>query len=251
MFYYKINFTFINEKVDREKADEDVYWYLSTLYKNGNCLRDYKVVAKELGYEVYIGMYDKYPIKYKAYRNKYIDEFENVLKNHFEISYELLGELDGWAESCDCEQPSAYLMFTTQFDDEMLILCADCGGIVPLYKLPYLEPYEEEHLTLHSWKDSYRAMDKLWLHAWTESVERSALYQMHNPKSSLSTWGRSLCKELEEKTGVPTYYYLFNSEKGYRKCPLCGKPWRAEDDGVCDFFCDDCRLATDKLESKY
>lgn len=242
----KIVFSFKNEYVNREKADEDLYWYLAVLYKNGNCLSDYKVLAKETGYDVYIGMYNEYPIKEKAYRNKYIDEYGNLLKDSFDISYELLGELDGYAETCTCEQSSAYLMYTTQFDDEMLILCADCGGIVPLYKLPYLEPYEEEHLTLQGWQDSYRAMDKLWLHAGTESLERSAHYQMHNPKSPLSTWGRALCKELEEKTGVPTYYYLFSSTKKYRKCPSCGNPWREEEDGVCDFYCDECRLAADK-----
>lgn len=90
MFYYKINFTFINETVNLEDADEALYWYLATLYKNGNCLRDYKVVANEHGYEVYIGMYDTYPIEEKAYRNKYIDEGDSALKNYFDVSYELL-----------------------------------------------------------------------------------------------------------------------------------------------------------------
>jgi len=246
MFYYKINFNFISESADCEKAEAELYWYLGVLYKNGNCLKDYKVILKEKGYEVYIGMYCEYPIKDTACRNKYIDEYDSSLKNYFKISCELLGELDGCADLCDCEQPSAYLMYTTQYDEEMIILCCDCGGVVPLYKLPYLEPYEEEHLTLQDWQECYRGMDRLWLHAGTERLERSALYQMHNPKSSLSAWGRDLCKELEQKTGVPTYYYLFSSEKKYRKCPSRGKPWRKEDDGICDFFCDECRLAADR-----
>lgn len=246
MFYYKIDFCFIDEFVDREKADDKLYWYLSVLYKNGNALSDYKVIAKEKGYEVYIGLFDRYPIKEESYRNKYINEYEEKIKEYFVVSYDCLGELDGYGELCDCEKPSSYLMYTTQFDEEMLVLCGDCGGIVPLYKLPYLEPYEEEHLALLGWQDGYHAMDKMWLYAGTEGLERSALYQLHNPKSPLSTWGRALCKELEEKTGVPTYYYLFSSTKKYRKCPSCGNPWKEEADGVCDFFCDECRLAADK-----
>lgn len=246
MLYYKINFDFINNFIDREKADEELYWYLGILYKNGNSFKDYKVLLKENGYEVYIGMYDKYPIDNKKYRNKYIDESENSLKELFDISSECLGELDGYKELCTCSKPSSYLMYTTQYDEEMLILCGDCGGVVPLYKLPYLEPYEEEHLTLQSWQEGYRAMDKMWLHAGTERLERSALYQLHNPNSQLSTWGRNLCAEMEAKTGIPTYYYLFCSTKKYRKCPSCGKAWRAEDDGVCDYFCDACRLAADE-----
>ncbi len=246
MLYYKISFSFKDKSVDRENAEEELYWYLGVLYKNGNALRDYKVVVKEKGYDVYIGMYDRYPIENETHRNKYIDEYDNSLKAFFDISYECLGELDGYGELCTCKNPSSYLMYTTQYDEEMLILCGDCGGVVPLYKLPYLEPYEEEHLSLQSWQEGYRAMDKMWLHAGTESLERSAFYQLHNPKSQLSAWGRRLCAELEEKTGIPTYYYLFCSTKKYRKCPSCGKAWREEEDGVCDFFCDECMLAADR-----
>ena len=88
MLYYKINFNLIDKSVDRENAEEELYWYLGVLHKNGNALRDYKVVVKEKGYDVYIGMYDKYPIKNEKYRNKYIDE--NNLSNNIKetIDYE-------------------------------------------------------------------------------------------------------------------------------------------------------------------
>lgn len=35
VLYYKIVFSFKNEYVNREKADEDLYWYLAVLYKSG------------------------------------------------------------------------------------------------------------------------------------------------------------------------------------------------------------------------
>jgi len=245
MNYYKINFLFKNKDADTEEINGTLYWYLGCLYKNGNALRDYKLVKKEDRYEAYITIFEHYP-PLKDESNKYIEQYEVELRNIFDITWEFLGELDGYNEVCTCEQPGSYLMYTTQYDEEYLILCGDCGGMVPLYRLPYLDNRAEEYLDLLGWKECYRSMDKIWLHAPNETMERSAVYQLHNPKSPLSVLGRDFCKQIEEKTGTPTYYYLFNNIKRHKVCPQCHKPWREEEDGVADFYCDDCRLATDR-----
>jgi len=245
MNYYKINFLFKDKDADTEKTNDKLYVYLSCLFKNGNALRDYKLIKKEDRYEAYIAIYEHYP-PLKNESNKYIEKYELELREVFDITWEMLGELDGFNEVCTCEKPKSYLMFTTQFDEEYLILCGDCCGMVPLYRLPYLDEWAEEYLDLIGWQECYRSMDKIWLQAPNESMERSAVYQLHNPKSPISVLGRDFCKQIEEKTGTPTYYYLFNNKKHHKVCPQCHKPWREEEDGAVDFYCDDCRLATDR-----
>ena len=127
MNYYKINFLFKNKDADTEEINDTLYWYLGCLYKNGNALRDYRLVKKEEGYEAYIAIYEHYP-PLKDESNKYIEQYEVELCEIFDITWEFLGELDGYNEVCTCEQPGSYLMYTTQYDEEYLILCGDCGG---------------------------------------------------------------------------------------------------------------------------
>ena len=74
-----------------------------------------------------------------------------------------------------------------------------------------------------------------------------------DPNSTLSKQGRSVCQRIEEMTGIPTYYYLFNYRKRTRqqdldsKCPLTGKEWLLEEakrSDFMDFRCEDSRLVS-------
>jgi predicted nucleic acid-binding Zn ribbon protein len=146
-----------------------------------------------------------------------------------------------------------YMLYTDWADEESPVVCGKCGKSVPLYKLPYLRVegtngrFEDEHFSTLSWKDMYRAVDKLWMACLSD---RFTFRQMHSLDSVLSKKGRYICKEFEQLTGIPFYYYLFHSSKTPAKCPSCGREWKLTGEKTfIDYKCDECRLVADEVSN--
>src|SRR5438445_471788 len=79
------------------------------------------------------------------------------------------------------------------------------------------------------WQSYYVEHDNIWLGSGT--LEIGAYRELADPNSGLSEHGRSLCREIEAATKVPTFYYLlrfWGRAKGedQRRCPGCGGEWR-------------------------
>lgn len=77
-------------------------------------------------------------------------------------------------------------------------------------------------------------------------VPRTA--QISDETSVLATIGRDLCQQIEQRTHIPTFYYLYRlgrDEGEYqRKCPCCGGEWKLTEPlhDIFHFRCDPCRL---------
>lgn len=148
--------------------------------------------------------------------------------------------------TCPCLRPSGYILFTTFLTMGPPVLCLRCGGDVPIYRLPRDEHGELSDLI--SWESEYRACDTLQM--LCEVGERFGTRQISDSSSSLTMAGKSVCKRLEEQTGLRAYYYLHRSggrsalAEAERTCPGCGGSWRRKKPlhGLFDFKCDKCRL---------
>lgn len=90
--------------------------------------------------------------------------------------------------------------------------------------------------------------------------ERWAQNQLQSHDSSLSIQGIKCCKRIEEVTGTPTYYFLFNyrawgqKKDKLRKCPNCQEDWLIEGRTPKDtyaFKCDNCRLVSELSPNGY
>jgi predicted nucleic acid-binding Zn ribbon protein len=148
------------------------------------------------------------------------------------------------------DAPFLYL-FTHAFDSAAPVSHGKSGTPIPLYTIPI--PFEDkEHLFF--WQQSYRRLDNIQLECG--ALEIAAYRQLADPKSELSKRGRDLCRRIEARTKVPTYYYLMRywaRPKGEedRRCPGCGNVWKVErPKGLpkrfhhFDFCCDNCRLVS-------
>jgi predicted nucleic acid-binding Zn ribbon protein len=146
--------------------------------------------------------------------------------------------------------PFLYL-FTHAFDDGPAFCRGDNGKPVPSYHFPI--PYRERE-SLYFWQSDYRHHDRIWLGSGT--LEIPAYRELVDPTSELSQHGRELCRQVEEATRIPTYYFLFRywgrrKNEASRKCPGCGRSWRtrnAADKGAgfwrFAFQCRKCRLVS-------
>ena len=238
---------------DEEDISSLLWDYLGCLYKNGQILKDYLLVKSVDSYIAFATVPDDGALD-DAHNNIYVSKYLAEVKNKFEISIEIIGENMSTEKSCECaEKPEWYMLYTDWTDEESPVVCGRCGKSVPLYKLPYLRVegtnghFEDEHFSTLSWKDMYRAVDKLWMACLSD---RFTFRQMHRLDSTLSKTGRYICKEFEELTGIPCYYYLFNNRKTSSTCPSCGGNWKLTGEKTfIDYKCDNCRLVADEVSN--
>lgn len=156
-----------------------------------------------------------------------------------------LGECKSETVACQCAQGSAFALFTHFLQRGSPIRCLDCGGQVPLYRLP---PGSLHSQVLLSWQSDYQACDSLQI--GSALLEAETTRELSELDSELTRRGRLLCDALTQQTGRPFYYYLYRYEgsdlesEARRPCPACGQPWvrRLPRISPFDFQCDACRL---------
>lgn len=180
------------------------------------------------------------------YVNRQIEKLENICGSKLQIR--TVGKtFESYQGACKCEKPELYILITNYITIQSPITCGTCNQALPLYKLPKYS--DHGYRPILSWESNYQSCDTLQMNC--EVGERWALNQMQEFNSQLSKQGLEICKKVEELTGVPTYYYLFN----YRKikgdeltkpCPKCGKQWNLKEPlhGFYDFKCDTCKLVS-------
>lgn len=153
----------------------------------------------------------------------------------------------GLGHPCQCDKPEHYLLMTDYLSIESPVRCGNCDLPVPLYRLP--QYYDHGYMPILSWCSNYISCDRLQMNC--EVGERWAMRQMQDLDSPLNRQGREICRKIEELTGVPTYYFLFNYSKYKRDstdrpCPGCGGEWglASQLHGRYDFKCESCRLVS-------
>jgi predicted nucleic acid-binding Zn ribbon protein len=160
----------------------------------------------------------------------------------------LLGEEIGSCKPCSCKKRSSLILFTTETQIESPLSCGDCFGPVPLYTTPPISG--EEHFEIVCWESAYQAIDALNMRC---SVgERMAEREMGDVNGALSREGRAICEKITQKTGSPTYYFIYKhggvsyATEKKRKCPGCGGKWLLKEKlrGTFDFRCDKCLLVS-------
>ncbi len=160
-----------------------------------------------------------------------------------------VGEEPDSTPPCTCRKPPSLIMATDMFSTESPFSCGKCGGLVPLYRLPFTDE-SKTYEDVCFWARDYRAFDTLWIASG--SGERLACRELSRPDSELSRGGREICRTIEEKRGTPTYYALqryygrsLAAERRLR-CPECGKAWLVDPPwlGYYDFRCARCRLVS-------
>ena len=120
--------------------------------------------------------------------------------------------------------PALYL-YTFLHDIHAPVCAGDSGRPIPLYHLPIETQTREDILR---WAKAYQCHDILQIDCG--ALEIAAYTQMADVHSELSQNGLALCRTLEARTGLPTYYYLyrywaFDIGENDLPCPGCGKPW--------------------------
>ena len=213
---------------DEEELEEAADWYLATLLKNGQVYGDRLTGwnRRTLTAYTYLARPDS-----MAERNHC--EFSRAA---LQAVVELFGQSPTWKileDNVPKRFPSwkrctSFYLFTNAFEEASPLCCGDTGQPVPLYLLPISQETREY---LCYWSSAYRNHDMLWI--GSGALEIPAYKQMADPASELSQNGRDLCAEIQQATGIPTFYYIqryWGRREGEenRLCPGCGSKWRVK-----------------------
>jgi predicted nucleic acid-binding Zn ribbon protein len=247
MYFAEVLFPFANPKARPSVVLDRTYSLTAAWIHNGQM---YKTSGSVLSGKDNIRWYVLLPERTslsKKWNNQYAvkaaEELAKVGAGAHQVR--ILGREASLPPVCRCRKPSRYYLFTTFIDITSPLNCGDCRRPVPLYRIPKISG--DDYFGILGWQDDYRACDTLWMGSGVG--ERFNWRQMSEAESELSRAGRKICAAIEEKTGIPTYFYLdrysgrsLKSEKA-RKCPVCKGEWLlAERWGIFDFQCDGCRL---------
>lgn len=132
------------------------------------------------------------------------------------------------------------------------LLCGRTLSPVPLYKIPPTWHDGACYDDVNSWERAWKNLYGLWIGGI--AGEAFACDQLERHDSEIALAGRAVCRRIEEVTGVPTYYHLFNyrgwsvAEDRARRCPETGEEWllpKAKPGDVIAFKCDASRLTSE------
>ena len=230
-----------------EQITESVNYLLGAWRMNGQILgKQFLIAQTNKGLEVYVDAPDADSLSEKN-NNKYVSETISKLKTQ-KVTQKItvLGEEPESAILCDCKKVKGFILFTTYISLESPLKCADCFGVVPLYKIP--KTAADEYHNIISWESDYQSCDSLQMNCTVG--ERFATNQMSKYDSQLTKFGLKVCQSIEKVTNKKVFYYLYKgSAKSYkgellRRCPNCGGNWHLKKPlhNKFDFKCEKCKL---------
>jgi len=200
--------------------------YLAALYRNGQILRRRHTVHEEGCIRVYCALPDDDAITDRYSSARVVDSLGDLLRaSEREPECVILGasaEVD--SSVCVCASPSLFVLYTDVFRLAPPVICGDCGGHVPLYKLPFPND-DDDYYDILMWEQQYRAC--ALLDVLSTVGEAFGAHQTQDPRSELSTVGRGLCQDLSTKLERPFYYHIACGDQAdaQGRCPGCDSEW--------------------------
>jgi predicted nucleic acid-binding Zn ribbon protein len=248
MFKQKI-FISINSNHDREELEETFSLLMSSYSKTGQIMGDGEMtfITKDelVAYQT--------TLEVNSLSEQFNDENVTSLIQRLEdwceskIKTEIVGTSTIYSKDvCTCENQDSLILSTNFMNVTSPIDCGKCYGVIPIYKLKKLE--NEDRYDLNHWEKNYKSCDSLQM--LCSVGEEWATLQMTDIDSELTQEGIKVCNLIKEKTGIPTYYVLYNyrpiskKEDKARKCPSCQGEWLLKKplNRFYNFKCDKCLL---------
>lgn len=152
---------------------------------------------------------------------------------------------ENYSDPCKCKTHGFLILFTHLLNKYGPLDCGTCFKPIPLYRIVPLDQVIRQDIL--RWEQNYISCDELQMGCIVG--EKWATQQMARHNSELSRQGMGICAAMKALTGIPVYYYLFNSgdpggQDKKRFCPACGGPWLLEQrlHRIYDLKCDNCEL---------
>lgn len=219
-----------NQQPDRDRLECSGMMYLLTLRSNGHLVGEFLTQWESDSYIAYAAIPHPDALAPRL-RNSDVKEALQQVTNDFSAApiVTMLGEPT--RQNNPNWKRSNYLLLHWVTDAESAVFAITAKSTkqaIPLYLLPISSTLRKEVV---NWSYFYSIHYKLWLS--DDSLEVPAYKELASPDSDFSARGRTLCREIEAATSIPTYYHLFRywgrkTGEEDRRCSGCGRPWKVE-----------------------
>lgn len=250
MFIYQILFS----KAEWVKSDMDAFLYdadffIRSLRSNGQLVsRNDVFLFQDNAVTLHVRCLHKDSLD-ERYNSDYVNQWTTIMMERYQvtISHKYIGEDLAPVPTADGASSNSFILY---WGGSSPVRSGDTFDQIPLYHLPHTNIRLGTYEDINSWSRSYEEIDGLWFRG-TMGEKRFHNY-LSDIKSPLTKQGRDICSRLEELTGKPSYYYLFNydSKKMEQSCPSCGGQWQLESKLLekFDLKCDHCRLVSERVK---
>lgn len=228
--------------------DGDLSAFLGALVRNGQLIdQHWNMIEEVCAIRLYCIAPEEDSLDPKYYNDYCKEYFSKVAKlSSREPEYRMIGHTVGLSDSCTCEAPSFYVLFTNFLAEYSPVTCGMCNLPVPLYKLPFIGE-DKEYNSILFWYATYQTCDNLFI--LSDIGKRFGYQQISKVDSCLSKKGIEICKEMSMKTQKPFYYFLHKHYGRQKKvCPICGVNWTLPSPlhNLYSYKCDNCCLVADR-----
>jgi predicted nucleic acid-binding Zn ribbon protein len=249
MFIYQILFEkAVWPQAEKEPFLRDADFFIRSLRSNGQLVsRNDVFLFQENAVSLHVQCLKKDSLE-ERYNSDYVNQWISVLMERYgvTVSYQYMGEHLVQVPTAEVDASSSFILY---WGGPSPVRSGDTFDQIPLYHLPYTSVWQRNYEDINSWSHSYAEIDGLWFRG---SMGEKHFHQfLSDINSPLTTQGRSICNRLEQLTGKPSYYYLFNADNkaSGHHCPSCGGEWQLESKLLAkfDLKCDHCRLVSNQF----
>ncbi|MBW8687282.1 DUF2310 family Zn-ribbon-containing protein [Chitinophaga rhizophila] len=250
MFIYQILF----QKADWPQAEKEAFlhdagFFIRSLRANGQLVsRNDVFLFQDDHVSLHVQCLTKDSLD-ERYNSDYVNQWIAVLMDRYgvTITYRYSGEQLGAESAADSIAASSFILY---WGGSSPVRSGDNFAPIPLYALPYTYTRHRSYEDINSWSKDYEGIDGLWFRG--SMGERPFHNYLTDIGSPLTMQGRGICDRLEQLTGKPSYYYLFNYDRREMEhsCPSCGREWQLTHKMLekFDLRCDPCRLVSEKVK---
>lgn len=248
MFNIKLSIT--GNQIGSEVFFEYLEYYLKALYGSKQIInQEWQFESIHQGVSVNLICLEKDAFKDEnstQYALKWRRKLEDEIRCTF--NYQLIGEHPKYKSIKLSKEPSFLILGTNEFSP---LKDGESFNPFPLYKLPYTYQDKACYNDINFWEKAYNNLLGLW---FSGIGERWTQFQLQNLSSEINQQGVTCAKTIEEVSGIPTYYFLFNyrgwgqKKDKQRKCPGCGGDWYIKEKTMNSYYafkCDPCRLVSE------
>ncbi|VAW36445.1 hypothetical protein MNBD_GAMMA01-191 [hydrothermal vent metagenome] len=244
-----------NFKEDHDQQNEDWYHlssnYIYFLERNGQIVKgNHQMIINGNTLRIPVICFEKDSLRLKncsIYNKEQIQKLEQLAGS--KITFELRGR-DGENPNYSVPQNSSFYILRCGWESPLL--CGNTHRPIPLYSIPHTDHGGVDFDNITFWNQDHERLYGLWLSS--REYEVFAQDQLQHIHSAINKRGRKICAKIENLTGIPSYYFLFNyrnlseQDDKNRKCPVCHKKWSIKGKTSTDFIafkCDNCRLVSE------